>query len=67
MYTTVFSSNHIFRIQKNNKRTLKKHNNWKRVSLSSYLKGLMAGIISSNTTKGQETMKCIIHTLNAGI
>lgn len=63
MYTHVFSSNRIFRIQKKKK---KKHPQKtisivKRVSLSSYRKGLMASTISSNTTKGQETMKCIIH------
>lgn len=39
----------------------------KGVSLSSYLEGLMASIISSNANKGREAMEWVIHTLNAEI
>uniref|UniRef100_A0A8C9NZ72 PRELI/MSF1 domain-containing protein n=1 Tax=Spermophilus dauricus TaxID=99837 RepID=A0A8C9NZ72_SPEDA len=35
--------------------------------LSSYLEGLMATTISSNASKGRETMECVIHKLNAEI
>ncbi|XP_053436696.1 PRELI domain containing protein 3B-like isoform X1 [Nycticebus coucang] len=39
----------------------------KGVSLSSYLEGLMASTISSNASKGRETMEWVIHKLNAEI
>lgn len=39
----------------------------KGVSLSSYLEGLMASIVSSNVNKGREAMEWVIHTLNAEI
>nr|XP_027783055.1 PRELI domain containing protein 3B-like isoform X2 [Marmota flaviventris] len=37
------------------------------VSLSSYLEGLMATMISSNASKGREAMEWVIHKLNAEI
>ncbi|XP_029781869.1 PRELI domain containing protein 3B-like isoform X2 [Suricata suricatta] len=39
----------------------------KGVSLSSYLKGLMASMISSNANKGRKAMEWVIHKLNAEI
>ncbi|XP_037599032.1 PRELI domain containing protein 3B-like [Cebus imitator] len=39
----------------------------KGVSLSSYLEGLMASMLFSNTVKGREAMEWVIHKVNAKI
>ena len=57
-------TNHILKTQKNFL-THEAIITVKGVSLSHYLEGLMASMISSNANKGQEAMEWVIHKLNA--
>ena len=59
-------TNHILKTQKNYFDS-RSHNYCEGVSLSHYLEGLMASMISSNANKGQEAMEWVIHKLNAEI
>ncbi|XP_068837652.1 PRELI domain containing protein 3B-like [Capricornis sumatraensis] len=51
---------HILKTQKNYFDS-RSHNYCEGVSLSHYLEGLMASMISSNANKGQEAMEWVIH------